>query len=292
MSIESEIEFSELSGTSVNPEISIKYGKVPANLGESSIKGVAYEAKPGKLLLRVPNVANYLVSNGNSIIIDAFPGVEESTIKLFILGSAIGALLHQRGVLAIHSSAIALGTDAFLICGTSGAGKSTLAAMLVSKGYKLLTDDVSAIAFENDKPVILPGINVLKLWKDSLLKLNFNPDNLTRVREGLEKFYVPIKNEVPSQKLFLKKIYIINTGNTEEITVIPLKGIEKFTALKNHTYRFSFVKGMGLENNHFESAGKLASLLKISRIMRYKKGFDLEKLADVVINDFNNELNA
>ncbi|MEG8053162.1 hypothetical protein QP185_07710 [Sphingomonas aerolata] len=53
----------------------------------------------------------------------------------YLLGTALGALLHQRALLPLHCNAIVHDGKAFLFCGDSGAGKSTLAAVFEARGY-------------------------------------------------------------------------------------------------------------------------------------------------------------
>ncbi len=285
LNFESEIEFPELVKSIGNIDVTIQFGKVPESLGINSYKGVCFEAIPGYLLLEAKNIARYFVSEGKKIVIDPFPQADESSIRLFLLGSVMGALLHQRGILPLHGNSVHINNGSVLIAGISGAGKSTIAAVLALKGFEPITDDITAIEFVDDIPVVLPGIPQLKLWHDSIIKMNITIDGLKRVRKELEKFYYPAKSTYNNVVLPLKKIYIMNINNLEGIVIKPLSGIEKFTVLKNHTYRYNYVKSMNLEINHFELVSRLASNIDISRLFRGKKGFDAEELAETVIKD-------
>jgi hypothetical protein len=289
LNISSEIEITELAVTSNNTDITIQLGRVPESLGDKSYKGVCFEAIPGSLIIVAKNIARYFINDGKEIIIEPEPQAKESAIRLFLLGSAMGALLHQRGILPIHGNGIKFNDKAILFAGISGAGKSTLAAMMAAKGFQPITDDITAIGFENEVPIILPGIPHLKLWQDSIHKLKLKSDGLIKVREELEKYYFPTSKILTNDGVPLKKIYVININNQEGIAVRPLSGIEKFIVLKNHTYRYNYVKGMNLEENHFGLTTKLASKIEISRLFRGKKGFDAGELADTVINDLKQQ---
>jgi len=289
LNFESEIRCPELVTTTNLPDVSIRYGKVPESLGINSYKGVCFEAISGSLIIVAKNIGKYLINKGKEIIIEPEPNASESTVRLFLLGSAMGALLHQRGMLPIHGNGIKFNDKGILFAGISGAGKSTLAAMMAAKGFQPITDDITAIGFENEVPIILPGIPHLKLWQDSIHKMKLNSDGLIKVREELEKYYFPTSNIITNDGVPLKKIYIININNQEGIALKPLSGIEKFTVLKNHTYRYNYVKGMNLEENHFGLTSKLASKIEISRLFRGKKGFDAGELADTVINDLKQQ---
>jgi hypothetical protein len=288
LNIQSEIEISELVTTFSNPDVIIRLGKVPESLGEKSFKGVCFEAIPGTLIIEAKNIARYIIIEGKEIIIEPEPNAKESSIRLFLLGSAMGALLHQRGILPIHGNGIQFNETGILFAGISGAGKSTLAAMMALRGFMPITDDISAIGFENDNPVILPGIPHLKLWNDSIQKMKLKTDGLKKVRDELEKYYYPTNNVFANKTIPLKKIYIMNINQQEGIALKSISGIEKFTVLKNHTYRYNYLKSMNLEENHFGLVTKLASKIEISRLFRNRKGFDAGELADFVIQDLKN----
>ena len=90
-------------------------------------QGVLYQSAPRQFLLKISRVARYLVSDGNEIIVDPEPDADLSAIRLFLFGSAFGALLHQRGILPLHGSAIVTSRGAVVFAGVSGSGKSALA---------------------------------------------------------------------------------------------------------------------------------------------------------------------
>ena len=71
---------------------------------------------------------------------------------------------------------------AWIIAGISGTGKSSLAAVLVRRGYPLLADDVSVIGFQDNEPVVYPGIPHLKLWYDVMKKLGEDPAKHPKVQ--------------------------------------------------------------------------------------------------------------
>ncbi|MEJ1968579.1 MAG: hypothetical protein WDN03_08115 [Rhizomicrobium sp.] len=108
-----------------------------------------------RFYLRVPRVANFLITAGNDIAMQVEAGVAESDAIVFLLGTAFGVLLYQRGRIVLHASAVQVGGSAVLFCGKSGAGKSTIAAVLNKRGYALVTDDVCCIDFDTEgRPVV------------------------------------------------------------------------------------------------------------------------------------------
>ena len=138
LQIESQLALPELLPSTVRTtDVAIRYGAVPSSLDNPTGQGIVYQAKPGQLLLTLDGIANYLVSDGTEITIARAPGSRDDDVRLFLLGSAFGALLHQRSVLPLHGSAVATPHGAAVFVGHSGYGKSTLAAALgLSRGVR------------------------------------------------------------------------------------------------------------------------------------------------------------
>ena len=77
-----------------------------------------------------------IFKDGNKIIVSPLDEIDEDVIRLYILGTCMGAILMQRKILPLHGSAIAINGKAYAIVGDSGAGKSTLASAFLKKGYQ------------------------------------------------------------------------------------------------------------------------------------------------------------
>src|SRR5262249_39727157 len=112
------------------PDATVRFGKVPRQLPQPSETGPTWEREGDTILLRVPSLARFLIGDGRSITVALEEGALARDACGFVLGSALGMLLHQRGALVLHGSAVAVNGHAIVICGRSGAGKSTTAAAL------------------------------------------------------------------------------------------------------------------------------------------------------------------
>ena len=99
---------------------------------------MAWQSAPGLLLLSVEEVARYLIVDNREMRIQRLPGSIESDVRIFLLGSVLGALLHARQMLVLHASAIQTEQGAVLFIGRSGAGKSTLLGALLLRGYPII----------------------------------------------------------------------------------------------------------------------------------------------------------
>ena len=100
--IRSELALPELvspEGSMGEPQVTIRLGAVPADgLPDARQLGPYLWADPTRLWLQVPRVARFLIRDGREIVIDPAPGIDEDSLRVFLLGSAFGALLFQRGL--------------------------------------------------------------------------------------------------------------------------------------------------------------------------------------------------
>ncbi len=268
-------------------DVRIRFGTVPETLEKATAKGVVYEARPGRFLLKLDKIAAFLVSNGDDILIRRAPGAGDDKVLLFLFGSALGALLHQRGLLVLHASAIETERGAALFIGPSGNGKSTLAAALNRRGYRILADDICALKLDGqERPVVLPGFPQLKLWADAAEKLEIETGALRRVRPQLDKFGLPMEDAFVREPRPLFAVYRLNAHNTQDFKLEPVEDSLRFNLLLFNTFRGRFLDGLEMRAEHFKLAAAAGRAARMKRLTRPSAPFRLEELADLVEKDF------
>jgi hypothetical protein len=152
--------------------------------------------------LDVPGVARYRVEDGNCILIEPLPESSVEMIRLFLLGSMMGALLYQRGLFPLHGSAVETPWGGMVFVGAQGAGKSTLAAEFHRCGYRLLSDDVCAVQKTAQGLVILPAVAQVRLCADAYERLG----NPAGARFDFDKFIMPMGEKYCPDPVPLKGI--------------------------------------------------------------------------------------
>lgn len=269
------------------PSVHIRYGDVPQSLKNPLNQGPTFEATESELLMMLPTIGAFWVRNGDEIIITKDQDCTEDEMRLFLFGSAIGALLQQRGYLTLHASAIATPKGAVLFAGHSGAGKSTLSQEFIRRGYKKLSDDTIALYWneDNQKITALPSYPQTKLWHKSAVMLDQSTDGLRQIRPELDKFSVPTFEHFHDTPLTLHSMYILSTHTKEEIVLEEINGIEKFSVLKNNTYRKKFLEHLPIRKEHFVLSSKLAQEHTVKRVIRPKEKNSLRELADIIEKD-------
>jgi hypothetical protein len=286
--IESEITLPELVTGILKADVLIRFGVLTEQFENPSESGICYMNSIDKFILKVDGVACYLVEKGTNIIIDRNEGGSDDEIRLFLLGSAFGALIHQRGILPFHGSAIAIDHEAVIFSGISGAGKSTLAAGFLKKGYKLLADDFCVITLDNEGyPVAHPGYPQMKLWTDSLENLGHRSVSLKKNKGNFKKYTWPIQPDFCDHQLPVKGIYIISAVTNKEISLKKLTGLEKFNALHENTYRLNYLNKGGTSIAHFNHIEAISQNCFVKSLVRPGQGFYLEKLIELIENDMN-----
>jgi hypothetical protein len=267
--VESEIELPELVPAEAGGpfDVEIRRGAVAAVEGETP----GFNIVPGGTLLSVPDVGRFAIREGREIVVEAADGASERNQRLYLLGSAMGALLHQRGLLPLHANAIVLGGRAVAFCGHSGAGKSTIAAWFHDRGDPVLADDVCAIRPADGRILALPGVPRLRLWRDALEKGGRSTGDYGRSFESLDKWDVPTRpGDRPPTPVPLDRIYLLarGAGASDGPSVRRLSGIDAVNALVANTYRGRYVRLAGLTASHLAICLAVARSVPIFEAVR------------------------
>jgi hypothetical protein len=172
-------------------DVAIRRGQVPMALDGATATGPTWQMAGETFLLRVPRLARFLITAGRNIAVETEPGVADRDAASFVMGTAFGILLHQRGALVLHGATVANDGRAIAICGSSGAGQSTLAAALCGNGCSFVTDDICVVSLDTQRrPIVLPDGKQLKLWKESVNRLELADRQGEAVRERFEKYFI------------------------------------------------------------------------------------------------------
>ena len=215
---------------------------------------------PNELRLRISSVGHFRIVGGQRIgWCRADPGVNAAELRTYLLGSAFGALLIQRGLLVLHGNALEREGRAIVCLGASGAGKSTLACALVRQGWRLLADDLVAISAEG---MVLPGIPRIKLWEDAMRSFGWSPELGIPVASGMAKYLIPAIHLRPAQApARLAQLYLLQREPWDGISPLPRRAIsreqEAMAELLNQLYRPGFVQGLGHQGSSFLALARL-----------------------------------
>jgi hypothetical protein len=275
LSVSSEIELPELdlSFESGDADVVISLGTVPEQEGE----------KPGQFtvagsvgVLNIPGAGRYLVPDGRQIVVEPDPNGSERHLRLYLLGSVIGAVLHQKGLLPLHSNAVEVDGRALAFTGPSGAGKSTMAAWFHDNGYNVLADDVCVVTqSEEGVPLAQPGIPRLRLWRDALESSGRDAQDHEHAFDDADKYNVKTRASETRAPVPLGAVYVLDEPNSgaREPMITRLTGVDAVDALVANTYRGAYVRVLGETKRHLMQCLELARTVPIFRMERVW-GFD------------------
>lgn len=288
LNIQSEIPLPELLSAKekkcVKPDITISYRKVPKNIRQAVEEGKTFNFEKNEMWFSIQKVAVYYIYNGETIIVDTCEGYNKDHLRLFLLGSAFGMLLLQRNNVAVHGSTLVIDGKSVIFTGLSGAGKSTLSVGLRNKGYKFLTDDISAIGETYDGDFyVKPGFPQQKLCKDAMIKMGYNLDKFFKVNDDKDKYALPVGSFFSEKSVPLAAIFELVVGDVDNVEIINVTGSEKILRMMKNIYLIDVTQYSGMENSFFKKCIEIANKTPYYRIIRPKEGFSVEQQIELII---------
>lgn len=279
--IHSALPLPELLAGEGAADVTIRLGEVDRSSSEATPLRTCFRATAEEAGLFWEEAGAFLVRGGNEIVIDPAPGVEGHTLRLFLLGPALGLLLHQRGFLILHASAVAIEGQAVAFLGGPGWGKSTTAAALHARGHSLVVDDVLAVETGDlAPPIVFPGFPQLKLWPEAAASLGDIPEKMPRLHPRLEKRARRDARDFPQSPLPLRRVYVLAEGPRQEIE--PIERGEAFVELVRHSYLVRLLQATGAAPLHFRQCERLVKTVPIRRLRTHRSLAELPALARMV----------
>lgn len=260
------------------PDVHLVLGPVTPPEDRPPALAPAVWAGPECFVMDVPGVAAIEARGGNRLIVEAKPGAPETDIRAYVLGSAMGALLHQRGRLPLHAGAVETGGGVAAFTGPSGAGKSTLVLALHDLGLPLAADDICVADLTADgQALVSPGLIRLKLWRQSLAASGRTADGLTPVAGGLDKHQLPAETVAADADLPLRALYVLSRADDAPPGIRRLRGVAAARAFIDNTFRGHLVGPMGRSTAHFDQCMALARTVPV---FEFSRTWDLSGVAD------------
>lgn len=248
LSIKSELPLPELFPQAVPREadVEIVIGSIPVFPNRPEHEGFSVTDFGG--LLTVAGVGRYLISDGCRITVEPAASGSDRHLRLYLLGSAFGVLLHQRHLLPLHANVVDVSGRAVAFMGKSGAGKSTMAAWFYDRGYSVLADDVCVITGgEGGQFSVQPGIPRLRLWRDALERSGRSADDYDLAFDDADKYNVATRDNCDSHAIPLCAVYLLDDPDSQAQAheVNRLRGVDAMGALVANTYRGAYAPMLG-----------------------------------------------
>jgi hypothetical protein len=229
-----------------------------------------------------PETGVFVIRDGAEIVADPAPGADGTAVRTALLGPVLAVLLHQRGRLVLHASAVAGPHGAVAVAGDSGEGKSTTAAALHARGLALVADDV--LSLEPDAAggvTAYPGPPHVRLAPEVLGALDAGAPAVIAGRAPNGKQVWPGRAIGPRPTaLPLAGLYVLEDG--ARTAVEPLLASAALFALLRHSYCAPLLDAPG-RRAHFSACAEVARRVPVRRLVRPRALDALPALAALVL---------
>lgn len=295
--------FTPSNGNAAAADIIIEFGDLSALWSEMASPEESCICKENLVMFHIPEVATFLIANGNQIVVSPVKGATPVQIRLFLDGYCMATIMLQRNILPLHGSAVVVDGKAYAIIGRSGAGKSTLAKVFLEQGYSFLSDDVIPVdlTHESGEVMVFPAFPEQKLWQESLHGLGmesrvYSPiyekeltNNSTNTRRMRTKFAIPVFHYT-DRPMPLKGIFeLAKADNEEEVGVHPLNKNEQLCAVMHHTFHSSLIVDLGLLEWHFRTSVGLMNRTEVFKLKRSETSFSARELVSSILERIDKE---
>lgn len=281
LGVHSAVELPELVPGSAPPDVVVRQASIPGVPREPAASGSVVHASADEACVHWPAVGSILVCRGREVTLDPRPGADPDVLRAYLLGPGLALVLHQRGLLVLHASAVAVNGGAAAFLGHSGRGKSTTAAALHARDCPVVADDVVAVDLSNpETPVAMPGFPRLRLWPDTVSALGEAPDRLPRVHPAEEK-RTRVVSVVAAPRV-LQRLYVLT--DAESLALEPLSAHAAVFELLQHSYIAGALPELG-SSSHLDRCARLAAAVPVRRLRRPRSLAGLGELAAFVASD-------
>lgn len=287
LDISSEILIPELrKGEGTEGDVTIRYGTVEKPQFDRDDQHSVARWKPDGHVYYIRDIGGVRVENGDTIIARPLSGAEERGFRFLVSGIALGLLLHQRGFVTLHASAVALRDQAVGFVGPKGMGKSTTAAAFHARNHSVVTDDLLVLDTVNGQVRARPGYPHLKLYPESIKgSLNEDPDHIPKIDPTGTKRSYEAKSRVFDRSLPLRCLYVLDYGDARE-TELPrsreLKGGEACIEIVRQSYVARLLPNEAVSADYLKRCAEIVKDISVRRLYRRNSLAQLPELVSYI----------
>lgn len=284
MRIRSDIPLPELSLAEADGAIDLSIELAPTGRPlPTRDQGIVFDFSPSDHYMVWPEVGAFRLEGTHRLVVEPAPEATTGYLAFPILGPIFGLLLHLRGLLVLHASAVRIGDSAAIFVGDKMAGKSTTAAAFVRAGYPLLTDDLLAIDLSDpERPLILPAFAQIKLASDSAAAVSIEgAEALPLAHPVISKRQHRLSGDFSHEAVAPGRLLVLDRGG-DAVAQHLLTGVDALKAVMRFSYIVRFGKAALPGRTEAEHMARCAQLSKAVPIARLSLPADLERLPETV----------
>lgn len=249
-------------------------------------RSLALQVKPDGIEIYVRAAGLFWVQGGTQIMIFPVSNVDPRRLRMALTGVVMAVLLHQRGCVVFHTSAVLVNGEAVFFLGPSGAGKSSLAIALHHHGYPLLTDDLGAVTLQAGTPHLAPAYPMARLGQDVAQALALNWEAMAPLSPHYPKRAYPLPAPLPEQRPYpIVRGYVL--ANSETLAIEPLAPPQILMALMQHSEIMALLATD--RRHHFQVCAQLTQRFKVQQLHRPQNWNSLPALLAMLDQEWQGE---
>lgn len=231
-----------------------------------------------------------VVKDGKHIGYRLKEGGNTGYAKTYLLGYGMAMLALQRGMPAIHCSAVAGEKGAVLIAGESGAGKSTVTCGLLERGYRLLADDMAVVqTFSGKKDsreltLVYPAFPYQKLCRDAAVRRGYALEKLLYINEEKDKFLVPWKGDFLTEPEPVQAFFMLGVSEKKKVTLRQIQGLACLGLYGENLFLRHLLKQEKYRPDIGQKCLELAAQVPSFYLERPKEGDSTEEVLEQILN--------
>ena len=227
-----------------------------------------------------PGVGRAVIESGRLVIVRRDPDGNEATLGACLAGSALAIALFQRGHLVLHASAVSFGDRIAAFAGPSGTGKSTLAAACVTRGARLVTDDVVCLEPSTVPPLVRSAYPGMRLDEPASAMLGPGAAVVARASSGdNDKDVFGVADRFETQAKPLRAVFLVEDG--EDLAIVRRPPQQAAIDLVFNSYVATLLTGR-TEADHFVRCADLATRIAVFTLRRPRRLGDLGAVVSAV----------
>lgn len=279
LTIKSDIDLPELPPSDAQtPDVVFQQGDVASIPKSNEHSGQRrIRASPDRTRVTYDSIGSFLVESGERVTIDLVtPEIRDDiAVRRLLENDMMALILHQRGLLVLHASGVAVDGKAVVFLGQRGAGKSTMAAAFHREGYDVFEDDTLCVRVESGVPMVVPGVPQLRLRPSGATELGIDATAQSNFTTNPKKVHVQL-DSVPDPAPLTRCYRLDRSGQT---TFKELSLQEKFFTIRLQTFVRGLLEDTGAADTHFEQCSTIIESVPF-RELQYPA--DIKKLSSVI----------
>ncbi|HWE93443.1 MAG TPA: hypothetical protein VG269_05660 [Tepidisphaeraceae bacterium] len=232
-----------------------------------------------------------VIDRGATRIVGTWPGDSSlEDVAIYLLGPVLAFALRLRGIMSLHSSAIAVDGQAVAFLGPGGAGKSSTAAFFALAGFPLVSDDVLPLRPRGECFVAEPTAPRIRLWPESVSSLLGSADALPLLTPAWGKRYLDVLEHghgFRREPIPLGAIYVLGerTPDADAPLVEPLPKQKALMTLVSHTY-VNYLLTPEMRGSEFDVLSRLSDRVPMRLVTPREDFRSIRPMCGAILEDF------